>query len=226
MTAEENSGARRSARRAKSARRDGPIPQLPWRDVQLSWTPIALASEEQVEAIHATSMRILSELGIRVLSPKVMDLFAAAGALVDRATGTIRIDEAIVAEALRTVPERFTLTGRTPSKRLTIGGNHMAFGLVAGPPNVHDCINGRRTGNMKDYENFIRLAHYFNCIHLIGNQVTAPQELSANSRHLDTYRANLTLSDLSMSVTQNWSGASTSNSRFRVLSATTAGLPP
>jgi trimethylamine--corrinoid protein Co-methyltransferase len=154
-------------------------------------------------------MRILSELGIRVLSPKVMDLFAAAGALVDRATGTIRIDEAIVAEALRTVPERFTLTGRTPSKQLTIGGNHMAFGLVAGPPNVHDCINGRRTGNMKDYENFIRLAHYFNCIHLIGNQVTAPQELPANSRHLDTYRANLTLSDLSFHCTAIGRGRAT-----------------
>ncbi|TIR56534.1 MAG: methyltransferase, partial [Mesorhizobium sp.] len=48
-----------------------------------------------------------------------------------------------------------------------------------------------------DYENFIRLAHHFNAIHIIGNQVVAPMELPANSRHLDTYRANLTLSDLS-----------------------------
>src|SRR5690606_14566025 len=32
--------------------------------------------------------------------------------------------------------------------------------------------------------------------HIIGNQVCAPIELPANSRHLDTYHANLTLSDL------------------------------
>lgn len=196
MTAEETSGARRGARRAKTARGAGRIPQLPWRDLHLPFKPLEIAGEEQIEAIHRTSMRILSELGLRVLSTKVMDLFEKAGALVDRETGTIRVGEEIVDEALKTVPSRFTLTGRTPSKRLTIGGNHMAFGLVAGPPNVHDCINGRRTGNLKDYENFIRLAHHFNCIHLIGNQVTAPQELPANNRHLDTYRANLTLSDL------------------------------
>lgn len=209
MTADETTTARRSARRNKVSRGGGRIPQLPWRDVQLPWSPIAIANEEQVEAIHTTSMRILSELGIRVLSTKVMDLFEAGGALVDRETGTIRIGEEIVNEAMRTAPERFTLTGRTPSKRLTIGGNHMAFGLVAGPPNVHDCINGRRTGNLKDYENFIRLAHYFNCIHLIGNQVTAPQELPANSRHLDTYRANLTLSDLSFHCTAIGRGRAT-----------------
>lgn len=201
MTADETTTARRGARRAKAGRGGGRIPQLPWRAVESPWEPIRLASEEQIEAIHATSMRILSDLGIRVLSTKVMDLFEAAGALVDRESGTIRVGEDIIAEAIRTAPERFTLTGRAPEKRLTIGGRHMAFGLVAGPPNVHDQINGRRTGNLKDYENFIRLAHHFNCIHLIGNQVTAPQELPANNRHLDTYRANLTLSDLSFHCT-------------------------
>jgi trimethylamine--corrinoid protein Co-methyltransferase len=99
-------------------------------------------------------------------------------------------------EHVRHAPSEFTLTARTPEKRLTIGGDHLCFGLVAGPPNVHDCINGRRSGNLPDYENFIRLAHHFNAINIIGNQVTSPMELPANNRHLDTYRANLTLSDL------------------------------
>ena len=66
---------------------------------------------------------------------------------------------------------------------------------MAGPPNVHDCERGRRAGNYRDYCDFIRLAQYFNAIHLIGNQVCAPIELPANSRHLDTYRANLLYSD-------------------------------
>ncbi len=79
---------------------------------------------------------------------------------------------------------------RNPDKRITLGGNHINFGLVAGPPNVHDCERGRRTGNFRDYCDFVRLAQYFNAIHLIGNQVCAPVELPANSRHLDTYRAN------------------------------------
>ncbi len=108
----------------------------------------------------------------------------------------IRIDESIVEAALATTPSSFTLTSRNPEKRLTIGGNTIAFGLVAGPPNVHDRVNGRRQGNLADYQNFTRLAHHFNAIHILGNQVCAPMELPANSRHLDTYKANLTLSDL------------------------------
>ena len=46
----------------------------------------------------------------------------------------------------------------------------------------------------------IRLAQHFNAITMIGNQVCAPIELPANSRHLDTYLANLTLTDKSFHV--------------------------
>lgn len=169
--------------------------QLPWQQVTNPYAPLELCTREQIEAIHATSMRILSELGIRVMGDRVIELFERAGAKVDRTEMVIRIDESIVNATLATAPASFTLTSRNPARRLRIGGKDLVFGLVAGPPNVHDRINGRRSGNMKDYENFIRLAQVFNAIHIIGNQVTAPQELPANSRHLDAYRANLTLSD-------------------------------
>ncbi|MEZ5778604.1 MAG: trimethylamine methyltransferase family protein [Paracoccaceae bacterium] len=191
----------RSGRRMKAARGGGLIPQLPWQTVENPYRPLELADEEQIEAIHKTSMRILSELGIRVMGDTVMDVFETAGAIVDRSEKTIRIDESIIAEAIRSAPSSFALTSRNPAKRLTLGGRAVAFGLVAGPPNVHDRVRGRRSGNLADYENFIRLAHHFNAIHMIGNQVTAPMELPANNRHLDTYRANLTLSDLSFHCT-------------------------
>lgn len=168
---------------------------MPWQRVENPYRPMELLDPEQMDRLHATSMRILSELGIRVMGANVLDLFEGAGAIVDRESSVVRIDESLVAEALKTAPSRFTLTSRNPGRELLFGGNAMVFGLVAGPPNVHDRVNGRRSGNLKDYENFIRLAQHFNVIHMIGNQVVAPVELPASSRHLDTYRANLTLSD-------------------------------
>ncbi|MCY3996940.1 MAG: trimethylamine methyltransferase family protein [Rhodobacter sp.] len=192
---------RSGGRRGRAGRGSAPISQLSWQNLHNPYAPMELATREQIEAIHNTSLKILSELGIRVMSARVMDIFEAAGAKVDRGEDTIRIDAEVIDEALRTVPETFTLTGRNPAKKLTIGGRNVAFGLVAGPPNVHDCITGRRSGNLADYENFIRLAHHFNAINIIGNQVTAPMELPANNRHLDTYRANLRLSDLSFHCT-------------------------
>lgn len=186
---------RGGGRKARAGRSSGAIPQLPWRGVINAYEPLEILSDEQLQSLHRTSMRILSELGIKVMSEKVMDLFEQAGAIVDRGERIIRTDESLVMEAIKSAPASFTLTSRNPAKVLTLGGKALTFGLVAGPPNVHDRINGRRPGNLADYQNFIRLAHHFNAIHIIGNQVVAPMELPANSRHLDTYRANLTLSD-------------------------------
>ncbi len=152
-------------------------------------------SADQVEAIHRTSLDILERLGIEVMSPRALGVLAAAGAEVDTATRVVRLDRGLVHSALSSAPASFVLTPRNAAKRIKLGGKPINFGLVAGPPNVHDCERGRRSGNFTDYCDFIRLAQFFNAIHLIGNQVCAPIELPANSRHLDTYRANLVYSD-------------------------------
>jgi trimethylamine--corrinoid protein Co-methyltransferase len=140
------------------------------------------------------------------MSSRARAALRAIGAETDEVTGIVRLDAAIVEQALASAPSTFTLTPRNPERRVILGGQHMAFGLVAGPPNVHDLERGRRPGNYRDYCDFIRLAHYFNAIHLIGNQVCAPVELPAGTRHLDTYLANLIYSDLAYHCTAIGSG--------------------
>ncbi|HEV7984799.1 MAG TPA: trimethylamine methyltransferase family protein [Steroidobacteraceae bacterium] len=188
--------SRRRREGGRSRRTAGHLPQLPWQPPTNPYMPMEVLSADQIEAIHVTSLRILEELGIELMSPRARAVMRAAGAEVDEATGTVRLDRGLVATKLAQAPPSIVLTPRNPAKRITLGGNHINFGLVAGPPNVHDCERGRRAGNYADYCDFVRLAHYFNAIHLIGNQVCAPVELPANSRHLDTYRANLSYSDL------------------------------
>lgn len=192
---------RTGGRKGKSSRSGGMIEQLPWQQTRMIHKPMALLDEEQIQRLHDTSLRILAEAGIRVMGERVVSLFRDAGAKVDADTMTIFIDESIVNEALKTVPSSFTLTSRNSAKVIQMGGDVMNFGLVAGPPNVHDCERGRRSGNYEDYCNFIKLAHHFNAVNLIGNQVTAPMEMPANNRHLDTYHANLIYSDLSFHCT-------------------------
>ncbi|MBS0393291.1 MAG: trimethylamine methyltransferase family protein [Proteobacteria bacterium] len=200
MTGEAEPRRRREGGRGRR-KADGHLPQLPWRAVTNPYAPMEVLSADQVEAIHLTSLRILEELGLELMSAPARALMRAAGASVDEATGTVRVDRGLVAQALSTAPATFTLTPRNPARQVILGGNHINFGLVAGPPNVHDRERGRRPGNLRDYCDFIRLAHHFNAIHLIGNQVCAPVELPANSRHLDTYRANLLYSDLAYHCT-------------------------
>ena len=193
---------RRRREGGRARRVSGPgLHQLPWSQVTNPYAPMAVLSTDQVEAIHLSSLRILEELGVELMSPRARSVLAAIGAEVNESTGNVRLDRALVAQALASAPASFTLTPRNAAKRVTLGGNQIAFGLVAGPPNVHDRERGRRPGNYRDYCDFIRLAQYFNAIHLIGNQVCAPVDLPANSRHLDAYLANLVYSDLAFHCT-------------------------
>lgn len=190
----------RETRRGRRGAAGAVIAQLPWERVANPYAPLEMLTPDQMQDLHDTSIRILKELGIRVMGENARDLMRRAGAKVD-SDGVVRLDESIVGNALATVPRQFSLTPGNPARQVHFGGRDLVFGLVAGPPFVHDRIKGRRAGNLEDYRNFIRLARHFNVIHMIGNQVTAPQELPANTRHLDTYLANLTLSDLSFHCT-------------------------
>ncbi len=189
-----------NARPARRARRPREVPQLgatslggpPLRN---HLPPIEVLRRDQLMAVHEASLTLLQETGIEFMGLAAQQAFRKAGASVDGATGLVRISKELVAEALKTAPPRFVVTPRNTARRLHIGENHVAFGLVAGPPNIHDRVNGRRSGNLRDYVSLIKLAQSFDIIHFVGNQPTAPIELPARTRHLDCYLANVTYSD-------------------------------
>jgi trimethylamine--corrinoid protein Co-methyltransferase len=157
--------------------------------------PLEILSEDQLMAIHEASLHLLENIGIEFMGAAARDKFRAAGAKVDDETGLVKIPREVVANALKTAPSSFVLSPRNPVRRVNAGGNHVSFGLVAGPPNVHDCVQGRRSGNYQDYIKLIKLAQSFDIIHFVGNQPTAPIELPAHNRHLDCYLANITYAD-------------------------------
>lgn len=171
------------------------IPQLDWHTVERPWGPLEVLSKDQLETIHNASMQLLENAGVEVMSPRARQLFKQAGAQVDQANDMVRMDRNLVAELLAHTPAEFTLTPRNSQRSLHIGGSCLNFGMVSGPPNVHDCLNGRRAGNFEDFCKLIKLGQSFNIVHFFGNQTLAPIDLPANTRHLDSYFCSLTLSD-------------------------------
>jgi trimethylamine--corrinoid protein Co-methyltransferase len=75
-----------------------------------------------------------------------------------------------------------------------MGGQHVVISPVAGPPNILDAERGRRSGNLSDYRDFVRLAQAFDVIHLIG-QSTEAMDVAPAERHLQHTLAQLTLGD-------------------------------
>ena len=85
---------RRRTRRDRRVRRDGSaaVSRLPWRTVRNPHPPTRTLSEDQVEAIHHASLRVLRDIGMKVLSPKARALYAGAGANADEDTALVRFD--------------------------------------------------------------------------------------------------------------------------------------
>ncbi len=104
----------REPRRGRREKAGASIAQLPWEVVQNPYAPMEILSPDQLEDLHATSIRILKELGIKVMGANVRALFAAAGARIDD-DGLVQIDESHVEAALATVPRQFSLTRATPA---------------------------------------------------------------------------------------------------------------
>lgn len=82
-----------------------------------------LLSEAEVEKTHGAVLTLLGEVGVRFPLPQALDLFAEAGARVERDTGLVRISEGLLEAALRTAPKHFTLASRTgPARDAVLDG--------------------------------------------------------------------------------------------------------
>ena len=135
--------------------------------------------------MHLAALGILERQGMRVLSPRGRVVLAAAGASVDETSQMVRLDPGLVSQALASVPAEVTIVGRNPARSCRVGGKHVVFAPVAGPPSVSDLQRGKRTGTIADFRDFVRLSQSFDVIHVLA-QTTEPQDTSVNERHLDT----------------------------------------
>jgi trimethylamine--corrinoid protein Co-methyltransferase len=195
MTATEDvaRGRRREGRRRGEASQTR-IQQRPFAQPRLTLEPIKYLSDDQIEAIHQASMRLLEEVGMEViLNKEALDIFRSAGARIDGER--VRVGREIVGEALSRAPSEFVLHARNPEHSVRFGGNWIVFGPVGGPPNCSDMDRGRRPGTFEDSCNFIRLSQFFNIIHMSGGGSTDALDLHASVRHLHVARAKAKLSD-------------------------------
>jgi len=159
------------------------------------FAPLELVSRDELESIHQAALAVLKEIGIDFLHDEARTMLKGAGADVDSASRRVRFEPALVEAHIGLAPQAFRLHGRNSARDLSIGGRHVAFGTVASAPNSFDRAGGRRPGNRRDYQNFIRLGQSFDSIHFIGGYPVEPIDIPASIRHLDALFDMLTLSD-------------------------------
>jgi trimethylamine--corrinoid protein Co-methyltransferase len=117
-----------------------------------------LLAQAERERIHAESLRILAEVGVKVTSAKVLKLLEGGGARIDWDANIARIPAAMVENALDTVPKTLILGGRNPQYDFAMPSVYSGYALDGTGAFAIDFASGeRRYGTRKDIENGARV---------------------------------------------------------------------
>ncbi|WP_256751134.1 trimethylamine methyltransferase family protein [Mesorhizobium sp. Mes31] len=186
---------RRERRRGRTGEAGSETSRRPnYRSLKNPFLPQPIFSDDQVAAIHDTALRVLEELGIKVLLPQAREYFAGAGALIDPDTDMVRIGRDMVTAALASAPKSILAHAGSRPRDLSLELGSMTFLAGCGAPNVTDLERGRRPGTLADFEDLIRLVQHFDVLHMLGPCIE-PQDVDNRFRHYAVNRAQLTLSD-------------------------------
>jgi trimethylamine--corrinoid protein Co-methyltransferase len=190
-------GAAQEVKRGRRGRSEAGQPssrRTDYRGLRNPFIPQPLFSEDRIAAIHETALRVLEELGLKILLPQARALYRAAGAIVDEDSFMVRIGRDIVTAALASAPKSILAKAGSRARDLTLEPGALSFLAGAGAPNVTDLDRGRRPGTLAAFEDLTRLVQSFDVLHMQGPCVE-PQDIDARFRHYAINRGQLTLSD-------------------------------
>jgi len=151
-----------------------------------------ILSAEAMATLDRGWRRIVSEIGIEFLKPEALELFRAAGQTVEG--DNVKFDPDWILEQVAKAPREFDVQARNPANTVHIGGNHMVFSGVYGPPFVREG-DVRRDATMDDFRRFSMLAQSFPELDSAGGVICEPNDTPLDSRHLDMLYALMTITD-------------------------------
>lgn len=115
-------------------------------------------SDGDVKSINETSLRVLSEIGVKVPSPDIAALFERAGAQVDDKRAIARIPPEIVADKVKSAPSVVKLYSRDGDHNLELKDGNVYFGTGGTALNILDFESGdKRPTNLEDLSHVARL---------------------------------------------------------------------
>jgi trimethylamine--corrinoid protein Co-methyltransferase len=125
-------------------------------------------TEQDVEMIHQTSMKVFSEIGVQINFAEARTLFGDAGAEIEESSRVVKVPPDLVQELISKAPSMVTLCGRAENGELDceIGGDKVYMGTGGTALNVQDPgTRDARRSQLKDVMNMARLVEALDNIH-------------------------------------------------------------
>ncbi len=146
--------------------------------IKLAFGHLIFLSDDEIASVHETSLKILQQIGIKVLSKKVQSLLVENGAKVDVASSIVKIPSSLVEEAIKKAPKEMVLCGRNPKFDLKLPAKDFPFVATSGfSVFMRDFETGeKRMTKSSDLIDFAILSDYLNQVDFFWPIVT-PTEL-------------------------------------------------
>ncbi len=123
---------------------------------------LQVLTEEEIEAIYFSALRVLYETGVRVYDKEGVELAYSGGAIVEDTTedsSLVKIPPWMVDKARATLPRKVVVVGPDRKYRMELYKNQIYFGTGSDTPFTIDPYTGkRRRATYQDVKNFARLA--------------------------------------------------------------------
>jgi trimethylamine--corrinoid protein Co-methyltransferase len=132
-------------------------------------------NQQEMDLIHAQSIKSLQEIGIKVHSKPVLEILEKNGASVDYNAMVTKIPEKMVNQALESVQKEFTLCARDPKRDLKVPTKTYPWMTTSGlAVFVNDYETGEyRDSTRKDIAAFTRLGDAVDSVDFLWTALTA-----------------------------------------------------
>lgn len=137
-------------------------------------------SKNDVEAVHAASLKVLEKAGVMVKNQNALKLLGDAGCSID--SQTVRIPPSLVEECLKTAPSSIELHTREGNDSLSVGGDNVIYN----PGSAAIFFIDRESGEMRravsrDLSQLVRLVDALEHIHAQSTAIVpadVPEDIS------------------------------------------------
>lgn len=151
-------------------------------------------SDDFIEEMHDSALRILEEMGLKILLDDAVEIYRQGGATVAEDGQTVHIGREMVEAALAAAPKSITMRAGARHRDIELALGNVVFQPGAGAPYVNDRERGRRPGSLSDFRELVQITHHFDALHMIPPLVEA-QDIPMQLRHYHMLEAELTLTD-------------------------------
>lgn len=155
--------------------------------------PQEILSQEAVQDIHRTTVRVLEHVGVEFPSEDALSTFRKHGVRTDGSR--VFLTEEQLFAALDSAPDSFKLHARNPERSVTVGADGPVFAPGYGAPFLVDADGNKVTPTVEDYRRLVKLAHALPNQDATGHLLVEPADVAAGTAHLQMLHAHMVHSD-------------------------------